>query len=1090
MLKAIMAFLVLFSTALQAQITDPPTAIEASSVSTNSFIANWEPVPGATSYQLDVSTSPTFGNTVLAPDLIISEYVEGDSGYHAIEIYNGTGADVAIGGYILTRYSDGSTTPSTNIPLAPAGSILPNNATFVKAYNSGIAPDLLAVTDHAVNFSLMNFDGNDVIVLARIVSSVTTQIDAVGVIGQVTPWGEDVTLRRKASVTAPSLTYSPDDWEVYPMNDITGLGSHAMDNFTPSFVPGYEDLTVNGTSQTVSGIDQNSEFYYRVRAIGPDGTSINSNVIQVRSLPVAPVAIDAASIGATSFTANWEPVPGATGYELDVSTSPTFGTQILASDLMISEYVEGNAGYKAVELYNGTGADVTLTGNYLLRRETDGTGAFVGIFLSGVIPNNSTRVYAYATGIAPDLESVADVSTTAQAMDFDGNDVMQIFKISGTQVVDAVGVANQAANWGADVTLRRKASVTGPSATYAPDDWDAFPTDDITGLGSHTIDNIVPSFVPGYENLTVVGTSQLVSGLDPNTNYYYRVRAVGPEDTSENSNVINALTLEESTFGSIAAAPGVVCEDTAATFNLAGLSPSSTYTISYNIDGGATQTAAGVIVDASGNATMEVTLSFANNGQILTVTAVERTDVPSSIEQVTANNTVVLSVAANVLYYADNDLDGYGDGNNTLLSCQVVPGFILDNTDCDDNNAAVHPGATEIGYNLIDDNCDGAIDEGFPPKNTVIQTAQCNTILAAIDTKLVANLVGGAQRYRWQITTMNGPSAGQVQFLDTPLRTMKITQLADYAFDTQYKVELAVLYAGFWQPFRASDCTVTTPVATTRLSTCGQTLTAMSDIIYADIVPFSTGYRFRIVDPLDVSHTQVIDRQLREFRMDLITDFVVQFGKQYNVEVAVRNTDGSYLPYGAVCTITTPEFPTTSLQASQCDYIVPTASTQIYAVSYPGAIGYAFEVSGPGLDVPVEVVKTIRTFTLNDFPSLLPGTTYNVRVRLIFDSTDPAGPYGNVCTITTSGLARPIAGVFDAVAYPNPFSNDFNIDVVTAAGGAINIKAYDMTGRLLGQINTKASGAVPAMGNDFPAGVYNIVVTQGDQTKTLRVIKR
>ncbi len=33
--------------------------------------------------------------------------------------------------------------------------------------------------------------------------------------------------------------------------------------------------------------------------------------------------------------------------------------------------------------------------------------------------------------------------------------------------------------------------------------------------------------------------------------------------------------------------------------------------------------------------------------------------------------------------------------------------------DCDDGNAAVHPGATEA-CNLRDDNCDGAIDEGCP----------------------------------------------------------------------------------------------------------------------------------------------------------------------------------------------------------------------------------------------------------------------------------------------------------------------------------------------------------------------------------------
>lgn len=62
-------------------------------------------------------------------------------------------------------------------------------------------------------------------------------------------------------------------------------------------------------------------------------------------------------------------------------------------------------------------------------------------------------------------------------------------------------------------------------------------------------------------------------------------------------------------------------------------------------------------------------------------------------------------------YYVDADNDGYGDANNSVSSCTPVNGYVTDNTDCDDNDAAINPGVTEICNNL-DDNCNGSIDEG------------------------------------------------------------------------------------------------------------------------------------------------------------------------------------------------------------------------------------------------------------------------------------------------------------------------------------------------------------------------------------------
>ncbi|MBX3106777.1 MAG: putative metal-binding motif-containing protein, partial [Bacteroidetes bacterium] len=64
-------------------------------------------------------------------------------------------------------------------------------------------------------------------------------------------------------------------------------------------------------------------------------------------------------------------------------------------------------------------------------------------------------------------------------------------------------------------------------------------------------------------------------------------------------------------------------------------------------------------------------------------------------------------------YYADSDNDSYGDLTNTISVINSTPpaGYVTDSTDCNDGNASINPGATEL-CNGIDDNCDGQIDEG------------------------------------------------------------------------------------------------------------------------------------------------------------------------------------------------------------------------------------------------------------------------------------------------------------------------------------------------------------------------------------------
>jgi hypothetical protein len=77
-----------------------------------------------------------------------------------------------------------------------------------------------------------------------------------------------------------------------------------------------------------------------------------------------------------------------------------------------------------------------------------------------------------------------------------------------------------------------------------------------------------------------------------------------------------------------------------------------------------------------------------------------------------ATSILNLTINTPVTYYADGDLDGYGDPFSTILDCSAPSGYVSNANDCDDNNPNVNPAANEVCGNQIDDDCDGDVDEG------------------------------------------------------------------------------------------------------------------------------------------------------------------------------------------------------------------------------------------------------------------------------------------------------------------------------------------------------------------------------------------
>ncbi len=171
--------------------------------------------------------------------------------------------------------------------------------------------------------------------------------------------------------------------------------------------------------------------------------------------------------------------------------APSVSQQVSAAgetfqDLIISEYIEGSSYNKAIELYNGTGADIDLS-NYSLELHTNGAEtADRSLALSGTLGTGEVLVLANE-GANPTILAQADIKNNS-VINFNGNDPITLKK--NDTVIDSIGQVGSTANFASDVTLVRKGTeVTGDNDVTDSFDsaveWNSFSKDTFDYLGSH-----------------------------------------------------------------------------------------------------------------------------------------------------------------------------------------------------------------------------------------------------------------------------------------------------------------------------------------------------------------------------------------------------------------------------------------------------------------------------------------------------------------------------------------------------------------------------------------------------------------------------
>jgi gliding motility-associated-like protein len=551
------------------------------------FTANWELVPGANTYHIDVARDSNFTDYVL-------NYNNADAGNTTAMVISGLKANtvyyyrvLALNDCWSNNYSateSYTTAPLPEAPLANSGS----NATctgFTANWNSSanaIVYYLDVARDASFTDYVQGYNNLDVL-------GVTTK-DIVGLTAGTTYYyrvlssnvcGESVYSLTETYTTAPvpnapvANAGTTINCKSFNANwaTVTGANTYAIDvardiNFT-DYVLGYNNLDArNATTAIISGLNAGVTYYYRVLATNDCGESFYSNVItystpSVLSVPVATAGTLAVCDG---FTANWKVVSGATKYAIDVATDINFTDYVFGynnldtgnvTSLKIQGLKTGTTYYYRVLASNDCGDS-----NYsaIITFETAKVPA---------IPVVKTATNATCSGFTANWEAVSeahtylidvatDVNFTSYVVGYNNTDAGNGTSLNITGLVPGktyyyrLLAINEC--WTNEYSATISYSTTplplAPTATAGTNmsttavtaNWIA--VSNATGYSLDIATDInFTTFVLGYNNLNVGNVTTLnVSGLKTGTTYYYRVLASNVCGESTYSNTISFVT--------------------------------------------------------------------------------------------------------------------------------------------------------------------------------------------------------------------------------------------------------------------------------------------------------------------------------------------------------------------------------------------------------------------------------------------------------------------------------------------------------------------------------------------------------------------
>jgi hypothetical protein len=176
----------------------------------------------------------------------------------------------------------------------------------------------------------------------------------------------------------------------------------------------------------------------------------------------------------------------------------------------------------------------------------------------------------------------------------------------------------------------------------------------------------------------------------------------------------------------------------------------------------------------------------------------------------------------------------------------------------------------------------------------------------------------------------------------------------------------------------------------------------------------------------------------------------------------------------------------TALTLSGYDGVITWQKAKALAGPVPGPFATVGALKGASVNTGVVTAVTYYQASVSLPGCLTPAIASPVSVAIT--STN--------CTAKSIGTENATSieaaqSTFDVVAYPNPFASNFNLNLTSSSVEKVGFVVYDMTGRLIEQREVNHADVHEVQfGDNYPTGIYNVIVNQGNEVKSLRVIKR